>query len=292
VGSKQCLENAGIDLVHELPGVGENLQDHLEFNFQYSCKQPISLNSELGLFKKAMIGLQWLLFKTGLGRTNHFESCAFIRSRAGVKWPDIQYHFLPGAITYDGSVAFKGHGFQVHVGHNKPTSRGHVRAQSGDIKQHPEILFNYLATEEDRQGFRDCVHLTREIMAQPAMDAFRGEVIQPSSDIKSDAEIDAFVRKSVDSAYHPAGTCKIGVDSMAVVDSELRVHGLERIRVIDSSVFPTVPNGNLNAPTMMVAERGADLIRGQRAQLSEPAAVYVDPQWQDRQKEGTALRSV
>ena len=292
VGSKQCLENAGIDLIHELPGVGENLQDHLEFNFQYSCKQPISLNSELGLFKKAIIGVQWLLFKTGLGRTNHFESCAFIRSRAGVKWPDIQYHFLPGAITYDGSVAFKGHGFQVHVGHNKPTSRGHVRAQSGDIKQHPEILFNYLATEEDRQGFRDCVHLTREIMAQPAMDAFRGEVIQPSSDIKSDAEIDAFVRKSVDSAYHPAGTCKIGVDSMAVVDSELRVHGLERIRVIDSSVFPTVPNGNLNAPTMMVAERGADLIRGQRAQLSEPAAVYVDPQWQDRQKEGTALRSV
>ena len=273
-------------MIHELPGVGENLQDHLEFNFQYKCKQPISLNGSLGLFSKGLIGARWLLFKTGLGRSNHFEACAFIRSRAGVKWPDIQYHFLPGAVTYDGSVAFKGHGFQVHVGHNKPTSRGHVRARSKDIKQHPEILFNYLKSEEDRQGFRDCVHLTREIMRQPAMDAFRGEVIQPTSEIQTDEQIDAFVRQSVDSAYHPAGTCKIGKDAMAVVDAQMRVHGLANLRVIDASVFPTVPNGNLNAPTMMVAERGADLIRGKTLVLAEPAPEYIDSQWQQRQRDG------
>ena len=291
VGPKSTLKAAGIELLHELSGVGENLQDHLEFNFQYHCKQPITLNSELSLYKKALIGAQWLLFKTGLGRTNHFESCAFIRSRAGVKWPDIQYHFLPGAITYDGSIAFSGHGFQVHVGHNKPTSRGHVRAVSGDVKQHPEILFNYLETEEDRQGFRDCVHLTREIMAQPAMDAFRGQVIQPTTEVQSDEQIDAFVRESVDSAYHPAGTCKIGVDSMAVVDADLRVHGLKNLRVIDASVFPTIPNGNLNAPTMMLAERGADLIKGRADTTTTAVPVYLDDQWQDRQKERSPLRA-
>ena len=283
IGPRETLAAAGIDLVHELPGVGENLQDHLEFNFQYRCKQPITLNSELGLFKKALIGARWLLFKSGLGRTNHFESCAFIRSRAGVQWPDIQYHFLPGAISYDGAVAFKGHGFQVHAGHNKPTSRGHVQVVSGDVKQHPKIQFNYLATEEDKQGFRDCVHLTREIMRQPAMDAFRGEVIQPTDDVQSDEQIDAFIREAVDSAYHPSCTCKMGIDAMAVVDPELRVHGLSNIRVIDSSIFPTIPNGNLNAPTMMVAERGADLIKGN---MLPPIsmAVYTNKDWQEQQK--------
>ena len=288
IGPRKTLEAAGIDLRHELPGVGENLQDHLEFNFQYRCKQPISLNSELGLFKKGLIGVRWLLFKTGLGRTNHFEACAFIRSRAGVKSPDIQYHFLPGAITYDGSVAVKGHGFQVHVGHNKPTSRGYVRARSGDLSEHPEILFNYLETETDRQGFRDCVHLTREIMQQPAMDEFRGEVIQPTDKVQTDEQIDAFVRASVDSAYHPCGTCKIGVDEMAVVDSELRVQGIERLRVIDASVFPTIPNGNLNAPTMMLAERGADMVKGAALLSSLEVPVYIDENWQTRQRAGIA----
>jgi choline dehydrogenase len=288
IGPRKTLEAAGIDLRHELPGVGENLQDHLEFNFQYRCKQPISLNSELGLFKKGLIGVRWLLFKTGLGRTNHFEACAFIRSRTGVKSPDIQYHFLPGAITYDGSVAVKGHGFQVHVGHNKPTSRGYVRARSGDLGEHPEILFNYLETETDRQGFRDCVHLTREIMQQPAMDEFRGEVIQPTDKVQTDEQIDAFVRASVDSAYHPCGTCKIGVDEMAVVDSELRVQGIERLRVIDASVFPTIPNGNLNAPTMMLAERGADMVKGSALLSSLEVPVYIDENWQTRQRAGIA----
>jgi choline dehydrogenase len=284
VGAKETLNAAGIEIVHPLSGVGENLQDHLEFNFQYRCKQPISLNSKLGLFSKALIGARWLLFKTGLGRSNHFEACAFIRSRAGVQWPDIQYHFLPGAITYDGSVAFKGHGFQVHAGHNKPTSRGSIKAVSADVREHPQIQFNYLATEEDRQGFRDCVQLTREIMQQPAMDPFRGEVIQPLEEVQSDDQIDAFIRQAVDSAYHPSCSCKMGTDAMAVVDPELKVHGLERLRVIDSSVFPTIPNGNLNAPTMMVAERGADLIRGRQSSGLKSPTFFVDQHWQERQR--------
>jgi len=290
VGPREILEAADIDMVHELPGVGENLQDHLEFNFQYRCKQPISLNSKLGLLQKAFIGARWLLFKTGLGRTNHFEACAFIRSRAGVESPDIQYHFLPGAVTYDGSVAFKGHGFQVHVGHNKPTSRGYVRALSADVRQHPQILFNYLQTEEDRQGFRQCVHLTREIMNQPAMDAYRGEAIQPTSEVLTDQQIDAFVRNSVDSAYHPAGTCKMGTDQMAVVDADLRVRGVANLRVIDSSVFPSLPNGNLNAPTMMLAERGADLIKGHSLKLSRSAPTYTDRDWKQQQRQGEPVR--
>lgn len=290
VGPREILEAADIDLVHELPGVGENLQDHLEFNFQYRCKQPISLNSKLGLLQKAFIGARWLFFKTGLGRTNHFEACAFIRSRAGVESPDIQYHFLPGAVTYDGSVAFKGHGFQVHVGHNKPTSRGYVRALSADVRQHPQILFNYLQTEEDRQGFRQCVHLTREIMNQPAMDAYRGEAIQPNSEVLTDQQIDAFVRNSVDSAYHPAGTCKMGTDQMAVVDADLRVRGVANLRVIDSSVFPLLPNGNLNAPTMMLAERGADLIKGHSLKLSRSAPTYTVRDWKQRQRQGEPVR--
>ena len=284
VGPRDVLEAASIELVHESPGVGQNLQDHLEFNFQYRCKEPITLNSELGLFKKALIGARWLLFKTGLGRSNHFESCAFIRSKAGVKWPDIQYHFLPGAITYDGTVAFKGHGFQVHVGHNKPTSRGHVRVTSKDIKKHPDILFNYLETEEDKQGFRNCVRLTREIMSQAAMSRYRGEVIQPADDVQDDDQIDAFVRDAVDSAYHPSCSCKMGVDPMSVVDPDLKVHGLSRLRIVDSSVFPTIPNGNLNAPTMMLAERGADLIKGSTIQPKHRASVYINEHWQTSQK--------
>ena len=285
IGPKEVIAAAGVGLVHDLPGVGENLQDHLEFNFQYRCKQPITLNSKLGLLSKALIGIQWILFKTGLGRSNHFESCAFIRSKAGIKWPDIQYHFLPGAITYDGTVAFKGHGFQVHVGHNKPTSRGNIKIVSSDIKQHPKIIFNYLETEVDKQGFRDCVHLTREIMAQPAMDAFREDVIQPREDVQSDAHIDAFIRQSVDSAYHPSCSCKMGEDSMAVVDSDLKVHGINNLRVIDSSVFPTIPNGNLNAPTMMLAERGADIIKGKLVSPDSSVGVFVDPKWETRQRE-------
>lgn len=284
IGPSAVLAEAGIETLHELSGVGENLQDHLEFNFQYRCKQPITLNSELGLISKGKIGLRWLLRRDGLGSTNHFESCGFIRSQAGVQWPDIQYHFLPGAIAYDGRSAFKGHGFQVHVGHNKPTSRGFVRAASPDVKNAPKIQFNYLQTEADKQGFRDALRLTREIMSQPAMDAYRDEVIAPRDDVISDAQIDDFVANAVDSAYHPCGTCKMGSDADAVVDHELKVRGIKGLRVVDASVFPIITNGNLNAPTMMLAERAADLIKG-GAMLDPIAASYfTDPQWQTRQR--------
>ena len=291
IGPAEHLKQHGIKVIADRPGVGQNLQDHLEIYLQIASLKPITLYKYWNFVSKALIGAQWLFTKTGLGASNQFESAAFIRSKAGIEYPDIQYHFLPGAITYDGKVAFKDHGFQVHVGHNKPTSRGHVRAVSVDVKQHPEILFNYLETEQDRQGFRDCVHLTREIMRQPAMDAFRDEVIQPVEEIQTNDQIDAFVRESVDSAYHPSCTCKIGVDSMAVVDPDLRVIGLKKLRIVDSSVFPTVPNGNLNGPTMMVAERGADIIKG----VTEPSIsvkVYTDSQWQKRQREGTPRRAI
>lgn len=284
VGPAEVLENAGIPVKRNLPGVGANLQDHLEFYFQYKCKQAITLNSQLGLISKGMIGARWLLARSGLGATNHFESCAFIRSREGVEWPDIQYHFLPAAMRYDGQVAFDGHGFQVHVGQNKASSRGWVRAKSADVRDKPEIVFNYLQTPEDIEGFRACVRLTREIIGQAAFDEFRDGEIQPGEHIKSDEEIDAFIRQSVESAYHPSCSCKMGVDDMSVVDPETRVHGIEALRVVDSSIFPSIPNGNLNAPTMMLAERAADLIKGSVETPMIAPPVVIDSQWQSRQR--------
>ncbi|WP_444886163.1 choline dehydrogenase [Microbulbifer sp. JMSA008] len=262
IGDPKTLAEAGIALQHELPGVGQNLQDHLEFYFQFRCNQPISLNGKLDPWNKFLIGARWILKKDGLGATNHFESCGFIRSKENVEWPDLQYHFLPAAMRYDGREAFDGHGFQVHIGHNKPKSRGRVKVVSSDPKQSPSILFNYLQEKEDIEGFRACVRLTREIINQPAFDEYRGDEIQPGTDIQTDEQIDAFVRESVESAYHPSCSCKMGTDAMAVVDPETRVHGLQGLRVVDSSIFPTIPNGNLNAPTIMVAERAADLILG------------------------------
>ena len=262
IGARQILENAGIEVKHELPGVGQNLQDHLEFYFQYKCKKPITLNGKLGLISKALIGTEWVLNKSGLGVTNHFESCAFIRSKADIEWPDIQYHFLPAAIRYDGKSAFSGHGFQVHVGHNKPKSRGSVSIQSSNPLVAPKIQFNYLQHQDDIDGFRACVRLTRDIISQAAFDEYRGDEIQPGEHIQTDAQIDAFVRQAVESAYHPSCSCKMGEDAMAVVNSETKVHGIRGLRVVDSSIFPTIPNGNLNAPTIMVAEKAADIILG------------------------------
>jgi choline dehydrogenase len=285
IGPKAVLENAGIEVKHELPGVGENLQDHLEFYFQFKCKQAITLNGEIDWFSKLLIGTRWILTRKGLGATNHFESCGFIRSKANVQWPDLQYHFLPAAMRYDGKEAFAGHGFQVHIGHNKPKSRGAVKAVSTDPKAHPDIRFNYLEHEEDREGFRACVRLTREIINQPALDQYRGEEIQPGIHVESDEEIDTFVRQFVESAYHPSCSCKMGTDELAVVDPQTRVHGIEGLRVVDSSIFPTIPNGNLNAPTMMVAERAADIIRGQTMLPPSSAKVIVAENWQQQQRE-------
>ena len=284
IGDKDILEKAGIEVIHHLPGVGQNLQDHLEFYFQYKCKQPITLNRKLGLISKGLIGARWLLNRSGLGATNHFESCAFIRSKADVEWPDIQYHFLPAAIRYDGKSAFDGDGFQVHVGHNKPKSRGSVTIQSADPTVPPKILFNYLQHQDDIEGFRACVRLTREIIAQSAFDDFRDGEIQPGEHIQTDEEIDAFVREAVESAYHPSCSCKMGEDDMAVVDSKTNVHGIEGLRVVDSSIFPTIPNGNLNAPTIMVAEKAADMILGKPALPPQNVAVDIHPKWQTEQR--------
>jgi len=284
IGDKDILEKAGVDVKHHLPGVGQNLQDHLEFYFQYKCKQPITLNRKLGLISKGLIGARWLLNRSGLGATNHFESCAFIRSKADVEWPDIQYHFLPAAIRYDGKSAFDGDGFQMHVGHNKPKSRGSVTLQSANPTVPPKILFNYLQHPDDIEGFRACVRLTREIIAQSAFDDFRDGEIQPGEHIQTDEEIDAFVREAVESAYHPSCSCKMGEDEMAVVDSQTNVHGIEGLRVVDSSIFPTIPNGNLNAPTIMVAEKAADIILGKPALPPQNVPVDIHPHWQTEQR--------
>ena len=284
IGDRDILEKAGVDVKHHLPGVGQNLQDHLEFYFQYKCKQPITLNRKLGLISKGLIGARWLLNRSGLGATNHFESCAFIRSKADVEWPDIQYHFLPAAIRYDGKSAFDGDGFQVHVGHNKPKSRGSVTLQSANPTVPPKILFNYLQHPDDIEGFRACVRLTREIIAQSAFDDFRDGEIQPGEHIQTDEEIDAFVREAVESAYHPSCSCKMGEDEMAVVDSQTNVHGIEGLRVVDSSIFPTIPNGNLNAPTIMVAEKAADIILGKPALPPQNVPVDIHPHWQTKQR--------
>ncbi|WP_372769408.1 choline dehydrogenase [Pseudoalteromonas sp.] len=284
IGPREVLEKAGVKVQHELPGVGQNLQDHLEFYFQYKCKKPITLNGKLGLISKGLIGAQWLFAKSGLGVSNHFESCAFIRSKAGVEWPDIQYHFLPAAIRYDGKSAFDGHGFQVHVGHNKPKSRGAVTIQSSDPSIAPKIQFNYLQHPDDIEGFRACVRLTREIIAQPAFDAYRDGEIQPGEQIQTDEEIDAFVRDAVESAYHPSCSCKMGEDDMAVVNSNTQVHGISNLRVVDSSIFPTIPNGNLNAPTIMVAEKAADIILTKPAFNSTALPVGINPDWQQKQR--------
>ena len=287
IGPAAVLKQAGVEVLHDLPGVGENLQDHLEFYFQFRCTQPITLNAELNPWRKFLIGARWILSKKGLGATNHFESCAFIRSKPGVKWPDIQYHFLPGAMRYDGNAAFDGHGFQVHVGHNKPRSRGTVRLRSADVRDKPEIIFNYMQHQDDIEGFRACVRLTREIIGQKAMDSYRGPEIQPGEAVQSDEEIDAFVRGATESDYHPSCACRMGEDDMAVVDSKTRVHGIEALRVVDSSIFPTIPNGNLNSPTIMTAERAADIIKGQGMLEPSDAKVGLGQNWENLQRSTT-----
>nr|WP_237157867.1 choline dehydrogenase [Shewanella psychrophila] len=284
IGEADTLAKAGIEQVHELPGVGENLQDHLEFYFQFKCLKPISLNGKLDPLNKLFIGTRWILNKSGLGATNHFESCGFIRSKPGLEWPDLQYHFLPAAMRYDGKEAFAGHGFQVHIGHNKPKSRGAVKVVSSDPHTAPSIQFNYLSHQDDIEGFRACVRLTREVINQPGLDEYRGEEIQPGISVQTDAEIDTFVRSSVESAYHPSCSCKMGEDAMAVVDSETRVHGIQGLRVVDSSIFPTIPNGNLNSPTIMVAERAADLILGNATLTASTAPVTLASDWQQKQR--------
>jgi choline dehydrogenase len=286
VGPAGELREHRIPVVHDLPGVGENLQDHLEFYFQVACTQPVTLYSSMGLFARAMIGARWLLVKDCLGATNHFETGAFVRSRAGVPYPDIQFHFLPLAVTYDGSSLANEHGFQAHVGPMRSKSRGHVRLSAGDAREKPQIRFNYLSHPDDLAEFRAGLRLAREIFAQRAFDPYRGREIQPGAGVQADDEIDAFVRAKVESAYHPSCSNRMGPrdDPMAVVDPEARVHGLEALRVVDASIMPSITTGNLNAPTIMLAEKLADVICG-RPPLP-PAAVryYEAPDWATSQR--------
>ena len=294
IGPKEVLQSAGVEVKHHLPGVGENLQDHLEVYFQYHCKKPITLNSKLNLFSKGLIGIQWILSKTGLGATNHFESCGFIRSRAGLEWPNIQYHFLPAAMRYDGNAAMSGHGYQVHAGVNKVNSRGSIKINSSEAEAKPTILFNYLEDKQDIQDWRDCIRLTREILNQPSLDEFNAGEANPGDNINSDDEIDAWVRANVESAYHPSCSCKMGdlKDTMTVVDNEGRVNGIQSLRVIDSSIFPTIPNGNLNGPTIMLAEKMADVVLGKTPLKAMNNDVWIDPSWKKTQRLTDPKRSL
>lgn len=286
IGPAAELREHGIPVVHPSPGVGENLQDHLEFYFQMACREPVSLYSALGLWSRALIGMRWIVRKDGLGATNHFETGGFVRSRAGIQYPDIQYHFLPLAMSYDGSSLASEHGFQAHVGPMRTKSRGWVRLRSPDPRSAPAIFFNYLSHADDLQEMRACVRLTREIFAQPAFNPFRGREIQPGTDVTSDEAIDAFVRSKVESAYHPCGTCRMGAadDATAVVDPQLRVRGVEALRVVDSSVMPSVTTGNLNAPTIMLAEKAADHILGRPLLEPSSAPYYAAANWQTAQR--------
>nr|WP_315426729.1 choline dehydrogenase [uncultured Albidiferax sp.] len=284
VGNPDDLRKLGIRVVAPLRGVGANLQDHLETYVQYRCKEPITLYSAMNPVAKVKIGAEWMLKGTGLGATNHFESGGFIRSEAGVKHPDLQYHFLPMAIQYDGSAPASFHGFQAHVGPMRPTSRGAVTLKSADPKEAARILFNYMATEQDRKEMRAGIRLTREIFAQKAFDRFRGDAVSPKDNVQTDAEIDAHIREHGESALHPSCTCRMGTDEMAVTDGSGRVHGVAGLRVVDASIMPDVISGNLNAPTIMLAEKMADAIRGKAPLPRSDAPFFVHPDYQSAQR--------
>ena len=286
VGPAQELRDHGIDVVANRPGVGANLQDHLEVYVQQACTHPITLNAHLGLLARARIGVEWLAFRSGLGATNHFEACAFIRSRAGIDYPDLQLHFLPAAVRYDGRAAATAHGFQVHIGPMRSPSRGRVRLKSKDPRAAPSIRFNYMSAEEDWQDFRKAIRLTREIFAQPSFAGYRGKEIAPGEDAQSDETLDDFVRDNVESAYHPCGTCRMGApdDVNAVVDVECRVIGTHGLRVVDSSIFPEITNGNLNAPSIMVGEKAADHILGRAPLPASNLQPWMHPDWRTAQR--------
>jgi len=283
IGPAAQLAQHGIEVVADRPGVGQNLQDHLELYVQQGSIQPITLYRHWNVFSKAWIGAQWLFTKTGLGASNQFESAGFVRSAAGVEYPDIQFHFLPMAIRYDGKAAAEGHGYQAHTGPMRSPSRGAVTLASADPAVPPKIFFNYMSTEQDWIDFRHCIRLTREIFAQPAFDAFRGKEIQPGAAAQSDDALDECIREHSESAYHPCGTARMGRvdDKMAVVDPECRVIGVEGLRLADSSVFPRITNGNLNGPSIMVGEKAADHILGKPMLPPSNDEPWINPRWRE-----------
>lgn len=283
VGPGAHLAEYGIEVHADRPGVGQNLQDHLELYVQQAAIQPVTLYKYWNLLGKAWVGAQWLFTKTGVGATNNFESCAFVRSKPGVEYPDIQFHFLPIAVRYDGQVAAEGHGFQAHTGPMRSPSRGRVALTSADPKAAPSILFNYMSHEQDWIDFRHCIRLTREIFAQDAFTPFRGKEIQPGEAARTDDDLDAVICEHAESAYHPCGTMKMGRrdDPMAVVDSECRVIGVKGLRVADSSIFPRIPYGNLNGPSIMTGEKAADHILGGPMLPPSNAEPWINPRWRE-----------
>ena len=286
IGPAAHLAAHGIEVLADRPGVGANLQDHLELYVQMAASQPVTLFRHWNLVSKALIGARWLLTKTGLGASNQFESAAFIRSRAGIDYPDIQYHFLPIAVRYDGRAAAEGHGFQAHVGPMRSTSRGAVTLRSADPAAAPVIRFNYMSQPRDWEEFRACIRLTREIFSQPAFAPYVAHEIQPGAAVQSDAELDAFIADHAESAYHPCGTCRMGRadDPGAVVDPQGRVIGVEALTVADSSVFPRITNGNLNAPTIMVGEKIADHLLGRDPLPPANDQPWIHPAWETSQR--------
>jgi len=286
IGPAKVLQQAGVEVLLDRPGVGANLQDHLEVYFQVACKQPITLYKHLNLFSKALIGARWLFFKSGLGASNQFETLGFIRSDKGIPYPDIQYHFLPVAIRYDGKAPAEGHGFQLHVGPMRSKSRGHVHIKDAQAETHPEIRFNYLSHPDDMPEFRKALRLSREILGQAPFDAYRGKEIQPGDDATSDADLDAFIRQNAESAYHPCGTCKLGAetDPMAVVAPDCHVIGTEGLYCADSSLFPRITNGNLNAPSIMTGEKASDHILGRAPLAAANDEPFTHNSWERAQR--------
>lgn len=286
IGPGAHLREHEIEVVADRPGVGANLQDHLEVYFQMASSQPITLFKHWNLLSKAVIGAQWLFLKSGLGASNQFESAAFLRSRAGIDYPDVQYHFLPIAVRYDGKAAAEGHGFQAHVGPMRSPSRGAVTLRSSDPGAAPVIRFNYMSTEQDWVDFRACLRMTREIFSQPAFAPFVKHEIQPGADKVSDADLDAFVAEHAESAYHPCGTCRMGRadDPDAVVDPKGRVIGVEGLTVADSSIFPRITNGNLNGPSIMVGEKMSDHLLEREPISPSNDAPWIHPQWESAQR--------
>ena len=286
IGPGAHLAEHGIEVLADRPGVGQNLQDHLELYIQMAASQPVSLYKYWSLLGKAYVGARWLFTRTGPGASNQFESAAFIRSREGVEYPDIQYHFLPIAVRYDGQASAEGHGFQAHVGPMRSVSRGAVSLRSKDPAADPKILFNYMSDDSDWADFRRCIRLTREIFAQEAFQPFVRHEIQPGAAAQSDAALDEFIRDHVESAYHPCGTCRMGraADPRSVVDPEARVIGVEGVRVADSSIFPRITNGNLNAPSIMTGEKVADHVLGRAPLVPDNAEPWLHPDWETAQR--------
>ncbi|WP_093419458.1 choline dehydrogenase [Tranquillimonas alkanivorans] len=286
IGPGAHLGEHGIDVIADRPGVGQNLQDHLELYLQVAASQPVTLFRYWSLLGKAYVGARWMLTGTGPGASNQFESAAFIRSAAGIEYPDIQYHFLPLAVRYDGKAAAEGHGFQAHVGPMRSKSRGSVSLRSTDADAAPSIRFNYMSHPDDWAEFRTCIRLTRELFRQPAFAPYYGHEIQPGDGVQSDDELDAFIKEHAESAYHPCGTCRMGAadDPDAVVDPEGRVIGVEGLRVADSSIFPRITNGNLNAPSIMVGEKIADHVLGKGPLPRDESEPWINPRWQTSQR--------